>query len=169
MQVRPEEVELIRRDYAANGSWETFLEYGDPRQDILVGLLRLRRVQGAGAERQPALRGRCSIVRELHVYGTAVAVHARDAAKFQHQVRAGGAGPSFFGGGWAGLYFLGGGASRVGCFWGAGGGVWCREWNAFAGGGRALPAWRAAQEHSRAEDLPLLGLSGATHAPPPQK
>ena len=25
------------------------------------------------------------MVRELHVYGTAVAVHARDAAKFQHQ------------------------------------------------------------------------------------
>ena len=25
-------------------------------------------------------------VRELHVYGTAVAVHARDASKFQHQV-----------------------------------------------------------------------------------
>ena len=31
-QVRPEEVELIRRDYTANGGWETFLEYGDPRQ-----------------------------------------------------------------------------------------------------------------------------------------
>lgn len=26
------------------------------------------------------------MVRELHVYGTAVAVHARDASKFQHQV-----------------------------------------------------------------------------------
>ena len=84
-QVRPEEVELIRRDYTANGGWETFLEYGDPRQDILVGLLRLRRLAGLDAERQPELRGRCSIVRELHVYGTAVAVHARDASKFQHQ------------------------------------------------------------------------------------
>ena len=82
-QVRPEEVELIRRDYTANGGWETFLEYGDPRQDILVGLLRLRRLAGLDAERQPELRGRCSIVRELHVYGTAVAVHARDASKFQ--------------------------------------------------------------------------------------
>ncbi len=40
------------------------------------------------AHRQPELRGRCSIVRELHVYGSAVAVHARDQAKFQHQVRA---------------------------------------------------------------------------------
>lgn len=29
--------------------------------------------------------GRVSMVRELHVYGTAVAVHARDQQKFQHQ------------------------------------------------------------------------------------
>ena len=190
MQVKPEEVELIRRDYTANGGWETFLSYEDPRQDILVGLLRLRRVSGSlsqprrgaavaaadaccggthctagehastqpavgggtsragsssgavgartqpeaagqqhsdspavcasdaqppvpsassstaatgaeqsrrpvaahggrgvgsGAETQPELRGRCSIVRELHVYGTAVAVHARDSQHQQHQ------------------------------------------------------------------------------------
>ena len=45
--MNPEEVELIRRDYVANGGWETFLSYEDPRQDILVGLLRLRKVSGA--------------------------------------------------------------------------------------------------------------------------
>lgn len=60
-------------------------------QDILVGLLRLRKVAGPDAQRQPELRGTTSVVRELHVYGTAVAVHARDASKFQHQ--AGGLGP----------------------------------------------------------------------------
>ena len=84
-QVAPKEVELVRRDFAANGGWETFLTFEDPAQDILVGLLRLRRVSGRVAERQPELRGRCSIVRELHVYGTAVAVHSRDASKHQHQ------------------------------------------------------------------------------------
>lgn len=42
--MRPDEVELIRRDYSANDGWETFLAYEDPRQDILVGLLRLRKV-----------------------------------------------------------------------------------------------------------------------------
>ncbi len=73
----PEEVELVRRDYTANAGWETFLSYEDPRQDILIGLLRLRR-----------LPGRRSIVRELHVYGSAVAVHARDTSKHQHQARA---------------------------------------------------------------------------------
>ena len=31
----------MRRDYAANGGWETFLSYEDPRQDILVRRCRL--------------------------------------------------------------------------------------------------------------------------------
>jgi histone acetyltransferase (RNA polymerase elongator complex component) len=75
-KVSPEEVELVRREYTANGGWETFLSYEDVRQDILIGLLRLRR-----------LPRRKSIVRELHVYGSAVAVHLRDASKHQHQVR----------------------------------------------------------------------------------
>ena len=39
----PSQVELIRRDYFANEGWETFLSYEDPEQDILVGLLRLRK------------------------------------------------------------------------------------------------------------------------------
>uniref|UniRef100_A0A8B9QSB4 Elongator acetyltransferase complex subunit 3 n=1 Tax=Anas platyrhynchos TaxID=8839 RepID=A0A8B9QSB4_ANAPL len=42
-KVRPYQIELVRRDYVANGGWETFLSYEDPEQDILVGLLRLRK------------------------------------------------------------------------------------------------------------------------------
>eukprot|EP01116_Phalansterium_solitarium_P004844 TRINITY_DN1600_c0_g3_i1.p1 TRINITY_DN1600_c0_g3~~TRINITY_DN1600_c0_g3_i1.p1 ORF type:complete len:591 (+),score=162.97 TRINITY_DN1600_c0_g3_i1:115-1887(+) len=99
-RIKPDQVELVRRDYTANGGWETFLAYEDPRQDILVGLLRLRRcsdwVDSAGASR-PELRSRqaaddrsgrrrgVSIVRELHVYGSVVPIHSRDPAKFQHQ------------------------------------------------------------------------------------
>jgi elongator complex protein 3 len=41
--VSPDDVELIRRDYVANGGWETFLSYEDPAKDILIGLLRLRK------------------------------------------------------------------------------------------------------------------------------
>lgn len=37
-------VELIRRDYVASDGWETFLSYEDPKQDILIGLLRLRKL-----------------------------------------------------------------------------------------------------------------------------
>lgn len=41
-KVRPQDGELLRRDYTANGGWETFLSYEDPQQDILIGLLRLQ-------------------------------------------------------------------------------------------------------------------------------
>ena len=41
--VTPIRAELVRRDYSANGSWETFLAYEDPIQDILIGMLRLRK------------------------------------------------------------------------------------------------------------------------------
>jgi len=82
-KLRPNQVELIRRDYFANGGHETFLSYEDPEQDILVGLLRLR--QPYNEAFRPELVGCVSLVRELHVYGTAVAVSTRDPTKFQHQ------------------------------------------------------------------------------------
>jgi elongator complex protein 3 len=84
-KINPNQVELIRRDYTGNGGWETFLAYEDPIADILVGLLRLR--QCSPATFRPEMKDfRCSIVRELHVYGSAVPVKARDPTKFQHQV-----------------------------------------------------------------------------------
>uniref|UniRef100_A0A8C8I0Y0 Elongator complex protein 3 n=1 Tax=Oncorhynchus tshawytscha TaxID=74940 RepID=A0A8C8I0Y0_ONCTS len=75
-KVRPYQVELIRRDYVANGGWETFLSYEDPEQDILIGLLRLRRCSAQSF--RPELKGGVSIVRELHVYGSVVPVSSRD-------------------------------------------------------------------------------------------
>ena len=63
-------------------SWQ-FAQQGQP---LSVGASPLQ-VRGKPKDRQPELQGRCSIVRELHVYGTAVAVHARDSSKQQHQVR----------------------------------------------------------------------------------
>lgn len=77
-------MELVRRDYVANGGWETFLSYEDPEQDILIGLLRLRRCSPQSF--RPELKGGASIVRELHVYGSVVPVSSRDPSKFQHQV-----------------------------------------------------------------------------------
>uniref|UniRef100_A0A672Q486 Elongator complex protein 3 n=1 Tax=Sinocyclocheilus grahami TaxID=75366 RepID=A0A672Q486_SINGR len=82
-KVRPYQVELIRRDYVANGGWETFLSYEDPEQDILIGLLRLRRCSPQSF--RPELKGGVSIVRELHVYGSVVPVSSRDPSKFQHR------------------------------------------------------------------------------------
>ncbi|EGG22702.1 elongation protein 3 [Cavenderia fasciculata] len=82
-KIKPDQVELIRRDYMANGGWETFLSYEDPKQDILIGLLRLRKCSEATF--RPELKENCSIVRELHVYGSVVPIHNRDPTKFQHQ------------------------------------------------------------------------------------
>lgn len=44
---------------------------------------RLRKC--ADATYRPELKGKCSIVRELHVYGSVVPVSGRDIKKFQHQ------------------------------------------------------------------------------------
>ncbi|NXG94024.1 ELP3 protein, partial [Stercorarius parasiticus] len=82
-KVRPYQIELVRRDYVANGGWETFLSYEDPEQDILVGLLRLRKCSEESF--RPELKGGVSVVRELHVYGSVVPVSSRDPSKFQHQ------------------------------------------------------------------------------------
>lgn len=83
--VLPDQVELIRRDYTANGGWETFLSYEDPNQNILIGLLRLRKLAAATTYRPELTAEPTSMVRELHVYGTAVPIHNRDPTKFQHQ------------------------------------------------------------------------------------
>ncbi|XP_007517312.1 elongator complex protein 3 isoform X1 [Erinaceus europaeus] len=82
-KVRPYQVELVRRDYVGNGGWETFLSYEDPDQDILIGLLRLRKCSEETFRYE--LVGGVSIVRELHVYGSVVPVSSRDPTKFQHQ------------------------------------------------------------------------------------
>ncbi|KAH9410941.1 radical SAM protein [Ordospora pajunii] len=99
--ILPDEVELVRRDYFANDGWETFLSYEDVKQDILIGLLRLRKCSAKTF--RPELKGgpnhciedntchefventNASMIRELHVYGSAVAVSKTDADKFQHQ------------------------------------------------------------------------------------
>ncbi|KAI4292598.1 elongator complex protein 3 [Pancytospora philotis] len=106
-KVSPAEVELVRRDYTANEGWETFLSYEDTAQDILIGLLRLRKcgpntyrkeLKNVQAARDPAAgdgdlldvhplvsNGNASIIRELHVYGSAVQVSHQDSARFQHK------------------------------------------------------------------------------------
>ena len=84
-KVSPDQVELIRRDYYANDGWETFLSYEDPKKDILIGLLRLRKASKKHTYRKEFTKQRTSIVRELHVYGSVVPLHSRDPRKFQHQ------------------------------------------------------------------------------------
>ncbi|KAJ3424585.1 elongator complex protein [Anaeramoeba flamelloides] len=82
-KTRPKQLELIRRDYVANGGWETFISYEDPTLDTLVGLVRLRRLNEKNFRKE--LKGKTSMVRELHVYGAVVDVHVRGEKNFQHR------------------------------------------------------------------------------------
>ncbi|KAF9763565.1 Elongator complex protein 3 [Nosema granulosis] len=108
-------IELVRRDYFANKGWETFLSYEDVKQDCLIGLLRLRkcsldtfRRELKGEEERSletlsletlslkndlfsievnpiTTNNNASIIRELHVYGTAVGIDQKESNKFQHK------------------------------------------------------------------------------------
>ena len=84
-KIRPAQVELVRRDYVANGGWETFLAYEDPKQDILIALLRLRKCTEKYTYRPELVGQATSLVRELHVYGSAVPIHERVKGRSQHQ------------------------------------------------------------------------------------
>ncbi|KAJ3730232.1 hypothetical protein C8R42DRAFT_693103 [Lentinula raphanica] len=86
-KVRPESEEPLRRDCTANGGSETFLFYEDPVKDILVGLLRSRKCSEEGTLRPELVRkeGDEEVVRELHVYSTAVPVYGRNSTRFQYQ------------------------------------------------------------------------------------
>lgn len=82
-------VGLVRRDYEASDSTEVFLSFEDPQADALVGFLRLRRVgpKPHRAECQ-GVAGGVAFVRELKVYGTALALGESDdpeAGTWQHR------------------------------------------------------------------------------------
>ena len=86
------QLEIVRRDYAAVGGTEVFLSVEQPGQarapPILSGLLRMRKTHAGGAPRsrgvRPELRGAVSVVREVHVYGQSVGVDKASSAE-QHR------------------------------------------------------------------------------------
>jgi elongator complex protein 3 len=76
------EVELKRADYAASGGDEAFLSFESRDGETILGFLRLRKVNSP--HRQELLNA--AIVRELHVYGQALAVGSEtDGASMQHR------------------------------------------------------------------------------------
>jgi elongator complex protein 3 len=79
-----EDVRLIRTYYESSGGTEIFFSEEDPKTDTLIAYLRLR-IPSPSAHRIEISSGRTSIVRELHVYGPAVAIGERDEASWQHK------------------------------------------------------------------------------------
>jgi len=78
----PEEIRLFETTYAASEGEERFLSFENEEQSALVGFLRLR-VPSERAHR-PEVKN-AAIVRELHVYGKALPLHARDRTSWQHR------------------------------------------------------------------------------------
>ncbi|MEM1545686.1 MAG: tRNA uridine(34) 5-carboxymethylaminomethyl modification radical SAM/GNAT enzyme Elp3 [Candidatus Methanomethylicia archaeon] len=69
---KQKKLKLSRIDYEASEGYEVFLSYED-ENDTLYSILRLR-IPSGKAHRWEFKIGRCSIVRELHVYGYQVPV-----------------------------------------------------------------------------------------------
>jgi len=80
----PDDVKLLVEKYEASGGEEFFLSFEDVKQDILIGLLRLR-FPSERAHR-PEITHDTGIVRELHVYGPVVPVNERaEGDEWQHR------------------------------------------------------------------------------------
>lgn len=81
----PDDIGLVVERYRASDGEELFMSFEDVKQDILIGLLRLRE-PSPKAHRLEAKTVRSMLVRELHVYGPLVQVgkEAR-ASEWQHR------------------------------------------------------------------------------------
>jgi len=80
----PENVQILTTNYEASEGQEIFMSAEDPDRDVLIGFLRLR-VPSPNAHRPEIAVHRCTIVRELHVYGPLVPVGKHLAKAWQHK------------------------------------------------------------------------------------
>ena len=79
-----DQIRLVRFEYPASGGIEIFLSFEEDEMDILVGYLRLR-IPSDKSHRPEIFHEDASLVRELHVLGTAVPVGARNEQAYQHK------------------------------------------------------------------------------------
>lgn len=84
VKIYPEKVEVSTTRYEASKGEEIFISAEDPEDDVLIGYLRLR-VPSEMAHRTEIKIAPCSIIRELHVYGSLVPVGKHLARAWQHR------------------------------------------------------------------------------------
>ncbi len=68
----PDKIELVEIKMSASDGLEYFLSFEDTENDVLIGFLRLRKPSTETFIQE--LKGNCWIIRELHVYGSALAL-----------------------------------------------------------------------------------------------
>lgn len=81
--VTVDQVQLVRREYAASGGTEIFLSFENQDKTICYAFCRLR-LQPKGEHWMPVLRD-AAIVRELHTYGQLVPMGESTVGAAQHQ------------------------------------------------------------------------------------
>jgi elongator complex protein 3 len=79
-----ENVKILNIRYEASEGEEIFISAEDLINDVLIGYLRLR-IPSEKAHRPELRNGKCSIVRELHVYGPLVPVGKHYSKAWQHK------------------------------------------------------------------------------------
>jgi len=84
IKVDPEKIQTLTTRYKASEGQEIFISAEDPENDVLIGYLRLR-VPSEKAHRPEVKTTMCTIVRELHVYGSLVPVGKHFAEAWQHK------------------------------------------------------------------------------------
>jgi len=80
----PEKIQILTHRQSANMGEDVFISAEDTENDVLVGYLRLR-IPSEKAHRSEINKAPCTIVRELHVYGTLVPVGKHLAKAWQHK------------------------------------------------------------------------------------
>jgi elongator complex protein 3 len=84
MKLNPQNVGILTKQYEASEGEEIFISAEDVKNDVLIGYLRLR-IPSEKAHRQEVKAEPCSIVRELHVYGSLVPVGKHFNKAWQHK------------------------------------------------------------------------------------
>jgi elongator complex protein 3 len=84
VRLDPKDVKISTVRYAASGGTEIFISAEEPKEDILIGYVRLR-IPSKRAHRPEMKNMSCSIVRELHIYGPLVPVGKHIENAWQHK------------------------------------------------------------------------------------
>jgi elongator complex protein 3 len=79
-----ENIKILTQQYTASEGTEIFISAEDPKNNILLGYLRLR-IPSSNAHRSEITKITSAIVRELHVYGPLVPVGSRPDGEWQHR------------------------------------------------------------------------------------
>jgi elongator complex protein 3 len=84
--IKPEltDIQILTQQYVASEGTEIFISVEDPKNDVLLGYLRLR-IPSPKAHRPEITQTPSAIVRELHVYGPLVPVGGRPDGEWQHR------------------------------------------------------------------------------------